>query len=39
METDLVFAREFVRKTTPTEVPEAGTHGQEPAEALPQPVS
>jgi len=39
METDLTFAREFVEKTTPADVPEAGTHGQEATGALPQPVS
>ncbi len=39
METDLFFAREFVKKTTPTPDAENSTYGGEQPKALPQSVS
>jgi hypothetical protein len=39
METDLFFAREFVRKTTPTTDPGNSNGNGEPTQALPQSVS
>jgi hypothetical protein len=39
METDLFFAREFVKKTTPPAAAEGDTQGGRPAAALPQAAS